>query len=211
MRRTNRERTPALIVLTRKSLILLCSAFSRSECETNVAVGGAVIMFGLCFPRECAQASQRSLNTTRVSCRAAGNAACPRRQRSRTDSLGRCGEVAIPSPLQVHPDLRTRLSRITASASGRLGRNLAGSNRRPTSVRSHGHGAGGRGVEPLHTDPESAVLPLDEPPISRQQLRELTEYHALVRRADRPKLYYRLTDPSNSAPRSVTSSSQPCR
>ncbi len=25
--------------------------------------------------------------------------------------------------------------------------------------------AGGKGVEPLHTDPESAVLPLDEPPI----------------------------------------------
>ncbi len=24
--------------------------------------------------------------------------------------------------------------------------------------------AGGRGFEPLHTDPESAVLPLDEPP-----------------------------------------------
>ncbi len=25
-------------------------------------------------------------------------------------------------------------------------------------------GAGGRGFEPRHTDPESAVLPLDEPP-----------------------------------------------
>jgi hypothetical protein len=26
------------------------------------------------------------------------------------------------------------------------------------------HQAGGKGFEPLHTDPESAVLPLDEPP-----------------------------------------------
>ncbi len=25
--------------------------------------------------------------------------------------------------------------------------------------------AGGKGFEPLHTDPESAVLPLDEPPV----------------------------------------------
>ena len=27
--------------------------------------------------------------------------------------------------------------------------------------------AGGKGFEPLHTDPESAVLPLDEPPVLR--------------------------------------------
>jgi hypothetical protein len=26
--------------------------------------------------------------------------------------------------------------------------------------------AGGKGFEPLHTDPESAVLPLDEPPMN---------------------------------------------
>ena len=26
--------------------------------------------------------------------------------------------------------------------------------------------AGGRGLEPLHTDPESVVLPLDEPPLN---------------------------------------------
>lgn len=28
--------------------------------------------------------------------------------------------------------------------------------------------AGGRGFEPLHTDPESVVLPLDEPPLTPQ-------------------------------------------
>ncbi len=27
--------------------------------------------------------------------------------------------------------------------------------------------AGGKGFEPLHTDSESAVLPLDEPPITK--------------------------------------------
>lgn len=28
--------------------------------------------------------------------------------------------------------------------------------------------AGGKGFEPLQTDPESAVLPLDEPPLQKQ-------------------------------------------
>ena len=35
--------------------------------------------------------------------------------------------------------------------------------------------AGGRGFEPRHTDPESAVLPLDEPPTERKVL-----YHRLI-------------------------------
>lgn len=35
--------------------------------------------------------------------------------------------------------------------------------------------AGGRGFEPRHTDPESAVLPLDEPPTERTIL-----YHRLI-------------------------------
>ncbi len=30
--------------------------------------------------------------------------------------------------------------------------------------------AGGKGFEPLHTDPESAVLPLDEPPVINRKI-----------------------------------------
>jgi hypothetical protein len=30
--------------------------------------------------------------------------------------------------------------------------------------------AGGKGFEPLHTDPESAVLPLDEPPVFNRKI-----------------------------------------
>ena len=40
---------------------------------------------------------------------------------------------------------------------------------------------GGKGVEPLHTDSESAVLPLDEPPLTKTYittfLRFLTRVH----------------------------------
>ena len=34
--------------------------------------------------------------------------------------------------------------------------------------------AGGNGVEPLHTDSESAVLPLDEPPLREPYLTTLS-------------------------------------
>jgi hypothetical protein len=65
-------------------------------------------------------------------------------------------------------------------------------------LRESGYQAGGRGFEPRHTDPESAVLPLDEPPTSEGHFTMFGLYRQISRICYNKSLYFenaRLCEP----------------